>query len=330
MNGFIRTLAYGLAAICIVLLVGGVTALTSLRANGMLNAKALRPLVLTAEEQAWIESMRNRPAEAPEIPTPAPANEQELLTHIAEMAGAAHANQLMTRLRRQQEALDERQVHLDQQWADLQLAKAGLERLQRQVQDQERVLADQAKTQADEHARWAAAQANEAQRMQVMADVEKARYRDQAKLFEQMKDNAWQSLRRFTPREIARYLALMDPKKASRLLVLAQQDAEYPTVAVAIHQEMLRIDLEAASGTQIQRLATLYSFMPAERIVPYLDQASPQEVADILVAMEANTPPKKRAELMEALRKQDSRREQDIRSLIERAQKPAVAGGAPQ
>jgi flagellar motility protein MotE (MotC chaperone) len=324
MNGFFRTLAYGLAALCIVLLVGGLTALTSLRANGKLNAKALRPLVLTSEEQAWIDEMRNRPPEPVEIPVAPPSNEEELLTHIAEMAGAAHANQLMTRLRRQQEALDERQVHLDQQWADLQLAKAGLERLQRQVQDQERVLTDQAKLQSDEHARWAVAQAGEAQRMQVMAEVEKARYRDQAKLFEQMKDNAWQSLRRFTPREIARYLALMDPKKASRLLVLAQQDAEYPTVAVAIHQEMLHIDLEAASGTQVQRLATLYSFMPAERIVPYLDHANAQEVADILVAMEASTPPKKRAELMEALRKQDSRREQDIRTLIERTRKPAT------
>lgn len=327
MNGFFRTLVYGLAAMCIVLLVAGFTAISALKANGRLSAKALRPLVLTAEEQAWLTEMHNRPPEPAEIPVAPPSNEQELLAHIADMAGAAHANQLMTRLRRQQEALDERQVHLDQQWADLQLAKAGMERLQRQVQEQERVLADQAKTQADEHARWAAAQAAEVQRMQVMAEVEKARYRDQAKLFEQMKDNAWQSLRRFTPREIARYLALMDPKKASRLLVLAQQDIEYPSVAVAIHQEMLRLDLEAASGTQIDRLATLYSFMPAERIVPYFDNASPQEIADILVSMEATTPPKKRAELMEALRKQDSRREQDIRALIERARGPATAGG---
>ena len=50
----------------------------------------------------------------------------------------------------------------------------------------------------------------------------------------------------------------------------------------------------------------------------------PQEVAEILVAMEASTPPKKRAELMEALRKQDSRREQDIRTLIERTRKPTT------
>ena len=329
MNGFIRTLVYGLAAMGIVLLVGGLTALSSLRTNGKLSAKSLRPLVLSTEEQAWLETMHHRPAEPAEVPVAAASNEKELLVHIAEMAGAAHANQLMTSLRRQQDSLDERQVHLDQQWADLQLAKAGLERLQRQVQDQERALTDKAKIQADERARWAGAQANEAQRMQVMAEVEKARYRDQAKLFEQMKDSAWQSLRRFTPREIARYLALMEPKKASRMLVLAQQDVEYPTVAVAIHQEMLRIDLDGVSGAQVQRLATLYSFMPAEQIVPYLDQASPQEVADILVAMEAATPAKKRAELMEVLRKKDSRREQDIRQLIERAQKPA-AGGDPQ
>ena len=327
MNGFFRTLVYGLAALGIVLLVGGLTALSSLRTNGKLSAKSLRPLVLSTEEQAWLETMHQRSPEPAEVPATAASNEKELLVHIAEMAGAAHANQLMTSLRRQQDSLDERHVHLDQQWADVQLAKAGLERLQRQVQEQERTLTDKSKIQADERARWAVAQANEAQRMQVMAEVEKARYRDQAKLFEQMKDNAWQSLRRFTPREIARYLALMEPKKASRMLVLAQQDQEYPTVAVAIHQEMLRIDLDGASGVQVQRLATLYSFMPAEQIASYLDQASPQEVADILVAMEIATPAKKRAELMEAMRKKDSRREQDIRRLIERAQKPA-AGGA--
>ena len=319
MNGFFRTLAYGLAALCVVLLVGGLTALTSLRANGKLSAQALRPLVLSAEEQAWLETMRTRPPEAAEIPAAPPSNEQELLAHIAEMAGAALANQLMTRLRRQQDSLDERQVHLDQQWADLQLAKAGLERLQRQVQDQERSLTDQAKVQADERARWAAAQANEAQRMQVMAEVEKARYRDQAKLFEQMKDNAWQSLRRFTPRDIARYLALMDPKKASRLLVLAQQDQELPDVAISIHREMLKLDLEGVTGEQSERLATLYSFMPADQVLSYLQASSAQDIADLLLAMEKKGLAKKRAELMEALRKQDGAREMDVRALLEKA-----------
>jgi hypothetical protein len=226
----------------------------------------------------------------------------------------------VTRLRRQQEALDERQAWLDQQWADLQLAKSGLERMQRQAQDQERRLTDQAKEQDAERARWAAAQAAETERMQVIGEVEKARYKDQAKLFEQMKDAAWSSLRRFEPREIARYLALMDAKKAARLLVLAQQDADYPNVTLLIHREMLHLDLDGATGSQTERLAVLYSFMPAETILAYLKSATPQGVADILLAMEGKGQAKKRAEIMEALRREDSKREMDVRLLLEKAQ----------
>jgi hypothetical protein len=318
MNGFMKTLIYGFAAIGILLSTAMVTTLMKLRANGTLTAQHLRPLVLSEEERAWLQKMHLREEEPPEVPAAPPANESEMLTHIAEMAGATHANQFLIRLRRQQQALDERQTFLDQQWADVQLAKAGLERLQRNVQEQQRQAEENTKTQAEEHARWAQAQMAEAQRMQVFAEVEKMRYAEQAKLFEQMKDNAWQSLRRFPPSEIARYLALMDNKKAARMLVLAQEDADYPNVAVEINQEMLRLDLDAATGDQIKRMATLYSFMPAAKVLPYLEKSSAEDIANLMMTMATTAPLNKQAALMEALRQKDSLLEMKVRTLIEK------------
>lgn len=318
MNGFIKTLVTGLAALCVLLIAAGTTAIATMRSDGTFSAQALRALVLTKDERERL-AMGARLQTAADPGGQRPENEQEMLAHIADLANAAQANQLMARLRRQQESLDERQTWLDQQWADLQLAKAGLERIQRQSQEQERKLVDQVKDQAAERARWAAAQVSETERVQVIGQVEKARYKDQAKLFEQMKDAAWLSMRRFTPRDIARYLALMDPKKASRLLVLAQQDLEQPDVATSIHREMLRLDLEGATGEQSERLATLYSFMPADQVLSYLRASSAQDVADLLLTMEKKGLAKKRAELMEALRKEDGAREMDVRTLLEKA-----------
>ena len=326
MNSFMRALTVGLAALCVVLLTAGITALMSLRGNGTLTAKNLRAHILTEEEHKWLEAMHHRAPEPVDIPKVPPANETEMLSHIAEMAGAAHANQLMMRLRRQQEALDERQTYLDQQWADLQLAKAGLERMQRQVQEQERGTELANKAQSDEQARWAAAQVAEANRTQVIAEVEKGRYLEQTKLFEQMKDNAWQSLRRFPPREIARYLALMEGKKAARMMVLAQEDLDFPNAAVDINQEMLRIDLNGTTGDQQQRLATLYSFMSAQQVLPYLKASSLEDIANLLIEMGKKAPAKKVADLLEALRVQDSKREIEIRKLMESRQATAQGG----
>jgi hypothetical protein len=254
------------------------------------------------------------------------ASEDELLAQLAEMASASRANQLVTKLKRQQETLDERQAWLDQQWADLQLARAGVERMQRQLQEQDQRLKQAIGQQEQERARWAAAQAAEAGHLQVLGEVEKARYRDQAKLFELMKESAWPSLRRFPPREIARYLALMDARKAARILVQAQQDADRPELAPAIHQEMLGLDLEGASGTQVERLATLYSFMSAEQVLPFLKGATPRAVADVLAAMNQAGRAKPCAALLEALRLEDSARELEVRRLLEQTPVAAQEG----
>lgn len=328
MNSFIRTLIHGFAAIGVLLVSALAALLIMLLMNQQLDAKALRAAVLTSEERETLAAVRTQadePAPARHVETVPTGSmtEEEMVAHIADLANASHASQLVAKLKQQQQALDERQTWMDQQWSDLQLAKAGLERLGRQLGEQERKLAEQARLQEQERARWAAAQVDEAGKMTVVGEVEKARYKDQAKLFEAMKDNAWLSLKRFPARDIARYLALMEGKKAARLLVLAQQDEETPGIAVAIHQEMLRLDMNQATGDQIERLATLYSFMPAAQILSYIKSSSAEEVADLMRAMAAKGQVKKRAELLEALRGEDAKRELEVRRLLEQA------GGAP-
>jgi hypothetical protein len=330
MNGFVRTISYGLSALCLLMLACGITALVVLKRGGALSPQVLRNLVLSPEEKSYLDEARRRPPEPADNPAAAKqgASEEQLLSELADMANASHVSQLVTKLRRQQQALDERQSYLDQQWADIQLARTGLERMQRQLQEQDQAAKELAHHQDEERARWAAAQSAEASRLQVIGDIEKARYKDQAKLFEAMKDAAWGSLRRFEARDIARYLALMEPKKAAHLLVLAQADGEYPNLAVAINKEMLRLDLDNASGDQSERLAQLYSFMPAEQVLPFIKDASAEDIAAIMRAMAKGGQVKRRAELMEALRKQDGKREMEVRRLVELPAE-AGAGGAP-
>lgn len=334
MNSFMRTLIYGFAALGVLLISALLALLVMLGMNKNLDAKALRALVLTNAEREWLIAMRklgDEPAAAVKREEAIPSggmSEEELVAHIADVANASHASQLVAKLKQQQQALDERQAWIDQQWSDLQLAKAGLERMQRQLQDQENKLGDLARQQETERGRWAATQAAVISQVQTMGEVEKARYKDQAKLFEQMKDNAWQSLRRFQPRDIARYLALMEPKKAARLLVLAQQDEETPGVAVAIHQEMLHLNLDKDTGDQVERLASLYSFMPAAQVLSFLKGSSAEEVAELMRSMAVKGQVKKRAELMEALRAEDSKRESEVRRLLEQGEPPAGTAGA--
>jgi hypothetical protein len=334
MNGFVKTILIGLSALCLLLLSCGITALVVLKRGGALSPQVLRNLVLSPEEKGYLEAARHRPAEPADNPAAAQGgvSEEQLLSELADMANASHVSQLVTKLHRQQQALDERQSYLDQQWADIQLARTGLERMQRQLQEQDQNAKELARRQDEERARWAAAQAAEANRLQVMGEIEKARYKDQAKLFEAMKDAAWASLRRFEARDIARYLALMEPKKAAHLLVLAQADGEYPNLAVAINKEMLRLDIDNASGDQSERLAQLYSFMPAEQVLPFIKDSSAEDIAAIMRAMAKSGQVKRRAELMEALRKQDSKREMEVRRLVElpaegAAAPPAAKGG---
>ncbi len=324
MNGFARTMTYGLAALCVVFIAGVVTSIAMLRSKGVLEPSALRALVLSKQERDWLDSLHTRGPEKPEAKPARGASEEEVLERIAEMANADRATRLVSDIKVQKQGLDERETELERQWSEYRLAKADLERLQSQLEARQGRIEQDKRDQAGEQTRWAAAKLSEVNWVNQLGEAEKARYADQAKLFEQMKDQAWASLRRFEPREIARYLALMDQKKAARVLVMAEQDPGYGDLTPVIHREMLRIDLTGQTPNQAERLATLYSFMPAEAVLPYLREASTQEVAEILVAMEKGGQEKKRAQLLEALRLDNSRREMEIRQMLNEARPDAV------
>ena len=334
MNGFLRTAAFILAALCILLVSAGIATLIGLRSSGDLSPEKLRKFVLTEEEQTWLKKMNNRPPESTEHrveaePPPGGVTEDELLTRIAERANADRATQVIEDLRRLRLALDERQAWIDQQNAELGLAKGDLEHLRRQLDASRQDLEEERRHLDDDRAQWAAAQVKNTAAVQQLGEAEQVRYQQQAKLYEQMKDAAWQSLKRFEPREIAKYLALMDQKKAAKLLTIAELDKTIPEgFTTLIHRELLKLSLERKSTDQIQRLATLYAFMKGPEVVGYLKDSSPEEVADILIAM-GESATKKRAEVLEALRTVDADKAIDVqRQLLKRMPPPATAGAA--
>jgi flagellar motility protein MotE (MotC chaperone) len=151
--------------------------------------------------------------------------------------------------------------------------------------------------------------------MDVLRGIELERAKDLAKRFELQKDDAWPGLRGKAPREIARYLALMDPKRAARLLTLAGQDREYPDLVQAIHRSWLNLDLDGLSGDQVGRLATLYAFMAAEDVADALRAESGEDAAAVIRAI---GDPKKEAAILLAIRAEDPAREAEIQTHLER------------
>jgi hypothetical protein len=326
MNGFIKTLTMGLSALFLIALAAVVTGLLIMKQRGEFEPSRLRDLVLSPEEKQYLGNMSKRPVEPPISARQTVVGQEEILEQIAEMANADRASQLVAELRRQKQALDERQALLDQQWAEFQLGKSDILRLQRQLESKKAEIQSLKDSQQKEHELWAEAQLAEIEATTSIEAGKVPRYQEQARLFEQMKDNAWQDLRRMDVKEIARYLSYMDARKAGRLLVIAQKDTENPDIAVSIHKAMVQLDKESKSADQISRLVRLYSFMTADAVMPYLRDSTTQEIADILIEMERLGLAKNRAALLEALRKDNSKRQLEIERLLLEA-KPSAAVG---
>lgn len=320
MNSFTRTIVYGLAGLCIVLLVGGVVTLAGLRKAGVITPEKIRDILITPEERAYIAEMKARPPEAPAVHESAAGIDQEkILSDLAEMANARHANALVEELRRRKDSLDERERWIETREAELRASRTDLARLARQLDEKREEMAAAERQAATERARYAETQAAEVNRAKAQRATEKARYAELAKLYELQKNDAWLTLRKLEPKEVARILNAMDAKKAAQLLKLAQQDAEYP-MAVALHHELLTLDPDASSADQIKQLARLYSFMKPDQIMPYLKGSEPKEVAEVLNAMAAaGASDKDRAALLAAITRDDERRGKQVSDLLQPA-----------
>jgi hypothetical protein len=329
MESFVRTAAYLLAGLCLLLIAAGVTALVMLKGKGIVGPEQFRDLVLTKEERAWLAEMASRPDEPaerqrPEAPVPGIVSEDEVVERIARRVNVDRANEILEEMRRDRAGLDERQAWIERQNAELALARADLQRLKRQVEERDEQLREQSRTLEAERTKWALSQADAVKRTEALSALERDRYREQARIYEQMKDAAWQSLRRFEPKEIARYLKLMDGKKAAKMLTLAEQDKELPGLATSIQKAMLTIDLDEKTDDLVAHLAGLYSYMKGEQVVAYLKDSSPAEIVRILGAMTGVQ--KKQAEILEALRKADPERSAEVERLMPKT--PAPAAGA--
>jgi len=319
MNPFVRTMVYGLAALCVVLITASVTALVALKGAGVISPERIRDFLLSPEERSYISQMKARPAEAAMVREAPGLDQEKLLADLAEIAGARHANALVEELRRRKDSFDERERWIEAREAEIRAARTDLARIGRQLDvKREETVAAEAAAQA-ERSRFAQMQADEVSRTRTQQDTERARYADLAKLYELQKNNAWQTLRKLEPREVARILDRMDPKKAANLMMLAQQDVEYP-MAVALHRELMQLQPEASSAEQLKRLAQLYSFMKPEQILPYLKSSDPQHIADLFKAMaESGSSDKNRAALLGALAKDDERRAKQVTDLLQPA-----------
>ncbi len=184
MNSFARTMIYGLAALCVVFIAGVVTSVAVLRSKGVLEPSVLRALVLSKQERDWLDALHTRGPEKPVARSTRGASEEEVLERIAEMANADRATRLVSDIKLQKQGLDERQTELERQWSEYRLARTDLERLQSQLEARQARIVAEKNDQAGERARWAAAQLSESNWIAQLGEAEKARYADQAKLFE--------------------------------------------------------------------------------------------------------------------------------------------------
>lgn len=323
MNAFLTTVVYGLAALCLLLLSAGISALIALRQAGIITPERIRDYLLSEEEQRYLAAMRERPPEPPVAAAPPSVAQERLLADLAELAHARHASVLIEELRRRRDALDERERWLDQREAELRAARADLARLASQLEARRAALAESERQAAEERARFARLQAEEQARAAALNAAEAARYAELARLYELQKNDAWQTLRRLEPREVARILDRMDPKKAANLLKLAAQEGD-GAMAVALHRELLQLSPAEPTESQLQRLARLYSFMKPDQVLPYIRDAEPAQIAQLLAAMaEAGAPERDRAALLAALGRADPERERAVARLLARPSAPA-------
>ncbi|MEK7411903.1 MAG: hypothetical protein AAB263_01150 [Planctomycetota bacterium] len=320
MNMFIRVLVYGLAALCVLLIVGGVTVLAGLKSRGKISPEIVRDYLLKPEEKAYLVQMKARESEAPVVREQPGLDEGKLLADLAEISGARHANALVEELRRRKASLDERERWIEAREGELRTARSDLVRLARQLEDKREQIVSEENNAKSERSRYAQQQAADKNRAESLNEQEALRYDEIAKLYALQKGDAWQTMRKLEPKEVAKILnAMMGldmSKNAALLLKLAQNDAEYPTMSVLLHRALMDLKPKEQSAKQVDRMAMLYSFMKPEEILPYLKGMEAKDVAVMLKAI-TQIKPKTGSDLLAAISKEDAGRGKQVTDLIQ-------------
>jgi flagellar motility protein MotE (MotC chaperone) len=332
MNGIVKPLIYGLAAFCVVIVVAGVVVLAGLKSAGKITPEKIRDFLLSPEEKSYLVAMRERTPEAAPLIKPAATietggvDQERMLADLAEMANARHANALVEELRRRKDAIDERERWIEAREGELRSARTDLARLARQLENRRTEINEAERIAAEERARFAVVQAGEQSRVSAMKATERARYRELAKLYELQKADAWLTLRKLAPNEVARVINEMEPKKAAAVMRQAEADAEFP-MAVQLHRELMGLDPDGDSAAQLRRLAGLYQFMKPDQIIPLMRNSPAREVADLLRTMaEIGVSDSLRAGVLSLLAKEDETKAREVTNLL---QPPAAAQPKP-
>ena len=304
MKGFLKTFVVGLAALFLVF--AGAVITIGLAAGNDLK-RVMREYVLSAEEKDVLVQARKRIQEPARIERQQPQSTDEILEALAERVGSTKVNELAESFEAKLNGLRERETYLEQRYTEMRIAEGDLDRkarlLKRERADVDRERRDFEKERED----FALQQVEIAKQVQVIDQVERKQMLAQVKVYEAMKDAAWQNLRQLTPDMIARYLALMDAKKAARIMTLANDDQEYPTISYDIIQAWRTIDLDGISGDQTQRLAGLYVFIKPDTVADMLiEENNVTEVSKILLAMQARGGAKKVAAVRVAIAAKDA------------------------
>ena len=323
MNGFTRTLFIGLSILSILAVTFAGTLLILFMSSGDARSR-LRNMIISPDERRALQNWRRREDEAPLLPARRDAQGYEAALHeIAQRINETRVREMVEQLSQREAALEERARYIDQREAELRLAQGDLLRLQRQLETLRRELSETRHELDRRRQDFATLQLDNRRQIQVLDDVERTRAQEMAETYAMMR-NPWQQLRQLAPRDIARFLALMEPKRAARILDAAVADQEMPGVSTRIHSALLNLDLDGRSGDQTQRLAALYNLMRPAQILPFLATSDPDEVARIMAAMEARP----RAALQEALHADDPQRAVTVARAMERID-PELAGAQP-
>ncbi|MFW5859516.1 MAG: hypothetical protein ACOCYP_05780 [Planctomycetota bacterium] len=322
MHGFIRTLFLGLSVLSILIVGIGLTVALLFAQRGGVKGM-LKQVANSPKENEALRQLARRPDEPAPLPQRAEgADYERVLQDVAQRINEVTVRELVERNKQKAAELAERERYLAQREAELRLGQSDMMRLQRQLEALRHELRDRREELAARQEAFARSQLETARQVEVLDEVERERAQELARTYAMMRD-PWQQLRQLAPNDIARFLALMEPKAAAEILDAAVADREMPGVSTRIHRALLALDLSGMSGSQAQRLATLYNYMKPKQILPYLADSEPAEVARILLAMEV----KQRAALKEAIHAADPERGAAVDRALQVEQLRAGDGG---
>ncbi|TVR44040.1 MAG: hypothetical protein EA402_08060 [Planctomycetota bacterium] len=324
MNGFVRTFIFAMALLGM-LLAGGLLALLLLLSANEDWRDGARNALLSPRERQLLQDAAARAAEPPRLAPPSSIDMERLTSELADQLGRGQIRQLVEELRAKQAAVDDLRANMQREDAEIRLARADLMRVQRQIEEDKRRIEEERREIRADHERFARAQVENLQAIRALNEHEQRRYRELAQVYEAMRNDAWLQLRQMEADEIARILTFMQQRRAASVLALAARDLDHPGMSLAIHQALLRLDPEGETGSQIQRLATLYGFMSAEAVLNQLQQSTAAEVAAILIAMQGESP-RLVADILTTLRRRDDPRELEVQRLMNRADTGNGAG----